>query len=243
MALKHTLLLFGCFNPVTIAHLRIVTEAADALRASKPDSEHNIAAIFSPVHDDYKRFKKSVGGSATSNDRVAMCQLAAEYHNTIHHSDPSTTSSSSDAIGRHSVHIEVSEWETRQDGFTRTYIAAKKLASSLTDPGSVWIVCGSDWLDSLVTPGVWDKNDVKGLLTEFGLVVVLRNHSREDAERIVLSHPILSKRSDRIVLVDPLVSLSISSTAIRSAIATNRSTHHLVPTPVLEYIHQNGLYQ
>jgi nicotinamide mononucleotide adenylyltransferase len=220
---KHCLLLFGCFNPVTVAHLRTVEEAADALKSR--DSSASVRALLSPVSDGYKRFKSSLGDA---RHRVQMCKLAASMHN---------------GSGS-SVRLDVSEWETEQDDFVRTYEAAKRMvdAHGLAND-RVWLVCGSDWLGGFETPGTWLDSDVEGLLRDFGLLMILRGeHTRDDAIQSIRAHHILSKMHERIVLVDPVVPLAISSTAVRNAIAAQRSISHLVPSTVLDYINEQKLY-
>ncbi|KAG7297556.1 hypothetical protein JYU34_019596 [Plutella xylostella] len=91
---KVVLMACGSFSPPTYMHLRMFEIARDHINSS--GMETVVGGIMSPVHDAYG--KKDL---VTANHRIAMLKLALK---------------SSDWI-------KVSEWETRQSGWTRTRLS------------------------------------------------------------------------------------------------------------------------
>ncbi|XP_054258955.1 nicotinamide/nicotinic acid mononucleotide adenylyltransferase 1-like [Macrosteles quadrilineatus] len=88
---KVVLLVVGSFNPPTVMHLRMLEIARDYLE--KTGQFKVIGGLMSPVHDKYG--KKDL---AYSSDRCEMVRLALNTSNWI----------------------KLSEWESRQDHWTRT---------------------------------------------------------------------------------------------------------------------------
>lgn len=153
----------GSFSPPTPMHFRMFEIARDHFRQM---GTHNvIGGIMSPVHDAYKK-----GGLVSSMHRCNMIRLGLQT----------------------SDWIRLSDWETRQEGWTRTrnslqyhqnYINSylnEDLTDDTTDlqlpqwlphtlndqlsPGPVQLklLCGADILESFSVPNLWDPDDVSG---------------------------------------------------------------------------------
>lgn len=149
----------GSFNPPTPMHFRMFEIARDYFR--QMGTHEVVGGIISPVHDAYKKT-----GLVAATHRINMLKLGLQ---------------SSDWI-------RVSDWETRQDGWTRTkqalhyhqnYINScfqedgdttdHQLNSWLPDertdnhnnqPVQVKLLCGADILESFSVPNLWDPADV-----------------------------------------------------------------------------------
>ena len=90
--------------------------------------------------------------------------------------------------------ISVDPWEGSQDGWTRTVQVLKHFRATLNSASSsypterskitkaleescgkgeeirVKLLCGGDLLESFAVPGLWEDEDLKTILGEFGLV-------------------------------------------------------------------------
>lgn len=123
-----------------------------------------IGGIVSPVHDAYGK-----KGLVSQTHRLAMLKHALQT----------------------SSWIRISEWETQQEGWTRTKntlqyhqnylnsiirdingINSSNLPSwipenvrQIKDPVQIKLLCGADLLESFATPGLWEKEDVRNSLT------------------------------------------------------------------------------
>lgn len=121
-----------------------------------------IGGIISPVHDAYGK-----KGLIPQTHRLAMVKLALKT----------------------SDWIRVSDWETQQEGWTRTKntlqfhqnylnsiirdlngISSNNLPSwvpenikQIKEPVRIKLLCGADLLESFATPDLWDKEDVSVL--------------------------------------------------------------------------------
>lgn len=119
-----------------------------------------IGGIISPVHDGYGK-----KGLISQSHRLALLRLATET----------------------SSWIRISEWETQQEGWTKTRQTLKyhqnyinsiirdlnglnmaNLPSwipenirQIKDPVQIKLLCGADLLESFATPGLWDIDDVR----------------------------------------------------------------------------------
>lgn len=128
-----------------------------------------IGGIVSPTHDAYGK-----KGLASAKHRCSMLKLALQS----------------------STWIRLSEWETQQDGWSRTqavlqyhqnfmnnYINSPDLdnmnggdhqipnwlPSSLKerrDHVQLKLLCGADLLESFAVPGLWSENDVSGRISK-----------------------------------------------------------------------------
>lgn len=102
-------------------------------------------------------------------------------------------------------------------------------------PGAaLFFLIGADSLRDLST---W--HDPAGLIARAMLVVMPRPSVQVDIAQL---ETILPGLSSRLILLDaPL--LEISSSTLRSHVATGRTIRYMVPQAVEAYIHEHGLYQ
>ncbi|EPS72911.1 hypothetical protein M569_01854, partial [Genlisea aurea] len=208
----------GSFNPPTYMHLRCFELARDALNSR---GFCVIGGYMSPVNDSYKK-----EGLISAAHRISMCDLAC----------------------RSSDLIMVDTWEASQKNWQRTLSVLLRVRSCLSngeeavsnDMLKVMLVCGSDLLESLSVPGFWDRDQVRIICRDFGLVCIGRDG--QDVEKIIAEDDILNEYKDNIVIVDNLVPNHISSTRLRYCISKGLSVKYLTPDEVIDYIHRNKLY-
>jgi nicotinamide mononucleotide adenylyltransferase len=118
-----------------------------------------LGGIISPVHDAYGK-----KGLIPQTHRLAMLKLALKT----------------------SSWIRISEWETQQEGWTRTRNTLQYHQNYLNsiirdinginsnqpswvpenirqskDPVQIKLLCGADLLESFATPGLWELDDVR----------------------------------------------------------------------------------
>jgi nicotinamide mononucleotide adenylyltransferase len=140
----------------------VVTEIAKDHYTQLGTSEV-IGGVISPVHDAYGK-----KGLVSQTHRLGMLKLALQT----------------------SSWIRVSDWETQQEGWTRTRntlqyhqnylnsiirdlngMSSNNLPTwvpenirQIKDPVQLKLLCGADLLESFATPGLWDKEDVSNKL-------------------------------------------------------------------------------
>ncbi len=142
------LLLCGSFNPITFAHLRMLTSAKNYL---EEQDFTVLQSIISPVSDFYKKC-----GLLSSYHRLHMCKLATHDNK----------------------HIKVSSWESSRDCYTYTIqvqrhfhnISKEKYGNNV----KTFLVFGSDVVNTFTNPLIWAEEDVNYILEEVGLVVIER---------------------------------------------------------------------
>ncbi|XP_013115948.1 nicotinamide/nicotinic acid mononucleotide adenylyltransferase 1 isoform X1 [Stomoxys calcitrans] len=232
----------GSFSPPTPMHLRMFEIAKDHFEMQ--GTHKVIGGIVSPTHDAYGK-----KGLAPGKHRCAMVKLALQS----------------------SSWIRLSEWETMQDGWSRTqtvlqyhqnfmnnYINSPDLDNmngtdkhipgwlppvlrERRDPVQLRLLCGADLLESFAVPGLWAEDDIEDIISNHGLVVISRSGS--DAEKFVFESDILTKYQRNITLVTNWVSNEVSSTMIRRLLSRGQSAKYLIDDLVLEYIKRFGLFQ
>jgi nicotinamide mononucleotide adenylyltransferase len=173
---------------------------------------------MSPVTDSYGK-----KGLVSAKDRMAMCCLATK-----------TTS------------IMVDDWESRHSAWVPTRIVLDHFAEALTSSlngvrPEVWLVCGTDLLDSFNTPGLWAEEDMDIILGQYGLLCVQRNQT--DAEDLISKNTLMSKHKKTIHIVNQWMNDITSSTSLRFALSKGYSIRYLTPDSVIEYIYNNDLYE
>ncbi|XP_073816281.1 nicotinamide mononucleotide adenylyltransferase isoform X1 [Musca autumnalis] len=231
----------GSFSPPTPMHLRMFEIAKDHFELN--GTHKVIGGIVSPTHDAYGK-----KGLAPGKHRCAMVKLALQS----------------------SSWIRLSEWETLQDGWSRTqavlqyhqnfmnnYINSPDLdnmngddnhipgwlPSSLRerrDPVQLRLLCGADLLESFAVPGLWAEEDIEDIVSNHGLVVISRSGS--NAEKFIFESDILTRYQRNITLVTNWVSNEVSSTMIRRLLSRGQSVKYLIDDLVIEYIKQFGLF-
>eukprot|EP00762_Andalucia_godoyi_P000788 ANDGO_03687.mRNA.1 Nicotinamide/nicotinic acid mononucleotide adenylyltransferase len=233
----------GSFNPVTFLHLRLFEVARDALRLS---SEYDVlGGYFSPVNDRYT--KKDL---VPSVHRVAMCRLAAAASDWIM-TDPWESLQSEYQRTR----VVLEHIERRVNGSVALSAGPPTSNSSAVDArqldGShqedcpkrirVLLLCGSDLLESFMTPGVWNPSDVLSILRDFGVVCIQREGV--DPFRIIHESDLLSMLSKYILVFREWILNDVSATEVRRHIRRGLSIRYLTPDPVVSYLVQHGLYR
>ena len=236
------LLMCGSFNPITIAHLRILDLARDYVHRNLGLRVES--AVITPVGDQYpeKRLQPA-------SLRVEMCRLATE-----------TPSGS---------WIRVDDWETKQEKWVRTIdnlYRQQQLAdeeyeaksSNDTEDGSqsssgplikprIMIVCGSDLIQSFAKPGLWLNEHLEVILQNFGILCIIRKGSDAnylDAVPEELAHLVKPTGPfSGIHEVEEWVPNEISSTKVRFGLKNGLTVQYLVPDPVLTYIRERHLYE
>ncbi|XP_059611472.1 nicotinamide/nicotinic acid mononucleotide adenylyltransferase 1 isoform X2 [Phlebotomus argentipes] len=231
---KVILIACGAFSPPTPMHFRMFEIARDYFQ--QMGTHEVVGGIVSPVHDSYGK-----KGLVAAKHRSAMLKLALK---------------SSDWI-------RVSEWETHQDGWTRTRVTLQYhqnyINSLLSDdssdtvpgwlPGNlkqmsgtvqVKLLCGADLLESLNVPGLWDPDDIEAILGHHGIVVISRSGS--NPEQFIFNSDILSKYRRNITIVTNWVPNEVSSTMIRRLLSRGQSVKYLLDDSVTDYIMKNSLF-
>lgn len=172
---------------------------------------------MSPVGDGYGK-----KGLVTANHRLAMCELATE-----------------------NTSIMVDDWEARHKEWVPTRHVLDHFEESLTATlngvrPDIFLLCGTDLLDSFNTPNLWAEDDMDRILGHYGLVCVQRNQT--DAEKLVASNVLMNRHTKSIRLVNQWMNDITSSTILRSALSKGSSIRYLTPDSVINYIYKNGLY-
>ncbi|XP_023337682.1 nicotinamide/nicotinic acid mononucleotide adenylyltransferase 2 isoform X2 [Eurytemora carolleeae] len=185
------LLACGSFNPPTIMHLRMFELARDYFRKEYPTSIV-VGGVISPTHDSYQ--KKSL---IHSSHRLEMSRR-------------STICSS---------WIKVSDWEARQNEWTRTRMVMDNYSDIvqtssvdwLPTPGSsdqgpiiLKLLCGADLLESFSVPGLWKTDDILRIVQDYGIVVITREGS--NPEEYIQNSSTLRELAEHIHIVQDWIS-------------------------------------
>jgi len=226
----------GAYNPPTNMHLRIFELAKDYFCKK---GHQVVGSIISPVHDLYGK-----KGLLSGVHRCAMVRLALQSSDWIH----------------------VSDWETQQEGWSRTAVSlnfhsralnelnlantfdwASKIQKKVLESNSndsldiqVKLLCGADLLQSFSVPGLWKDEDIENIVSNFGLVVITRSDC--NPQKFIYESDLLTKLQDNIEIVPEWITNEISSTRIRRALTRQESVKYLVQDPVIDYINYNKLY-
>ncbi|KAF8918207.1 hypothetical protein CPB85DRAFT_117189 [Mucidula mucida] len=212
----------GSFSPVTYLHLRMFEMAKDYIRQNT-DFEI-VGGYLSPVSDMYKK-----AGLLSAQHRVSMCSLAAE--------DTSSW-------------LMIDSWEAFQS-YQRTAVVLDHFDHEIntlrggvrTEDGEqrnvrVMLLAGSDLIGTMSEPGVWSYQDLDHILGRYGCFIVER--AGTDMDQATDS---LARWRHNIYLIPQLIQNDVSSTKVRLFIRRGLSVRYLLPTPVVDYIEQHGLYQ
>lgn len=212
------LLSAGSFNPPTFMHLRMLELARETLLNEGYDV---IGAYISPVNGAYKK-----AGLVASEHRVQMCQLAAQD----------------------SPFIMVDTWESKQLSYQPTLFVLQRFDTALNPPLTPdnekvrpVLVCGADLLESFGVPGVWQPEQVKKILSNYGIVCITRGGS--NARKFIQDNDLLYEHRKRVVIVDEWITNDISATKLRQNISRGLSIKYLTPDSVISYINNHSLYQ
>eukprot|EP00041_Stephanoeca_diplocostata_P010006 m.158796 g.158796 ORF g.158796 m.158796 type:complete len:328 (-) comp17982_c1_seq1:281-1264(-) len=221
----------GSFSPVTYMHLRLMEDARDHLNQ---DKEHFVIGGFlSPTHAKYN--KKT---NVAMHHRINMCRLGVQD----------------------SPWLCVDPWECAQDTWTRTaHVLRNRFTTALRDVAvnvglnapatgliKVIMICGGDLLKSFSMicdngEPLWAFEDQKIILRDHGVICIQRKGT--DIAPVLDEWDILRQNKANVIIVEPAVENSISSTRIRTLLAEGRSVKYLLPDPVISYLERYRLIQ
>merc|ERR1712059_46779 len=189
-----------------------------------------VAGVISPTHDSYKK-----SSLIPATHRLEMARRATKDSDWVH----------------------VSDWEVRQEGWSRTRLVLDSYSDLVQDqksvawlPDNLWtgeskvcfkLLCGADLLESFAVPDLWKEDDLTTILRDYGMVVVSREGS--NPEKFIYKSDLLTKYRNNIHIVTEWIANDVSSTKVRTAIRRSDSVKYLVPDPVVEYIAANNLYK
>jgi nicotinate-nucleotide adenylyltransferase len=206
----------GTFDPVHLGHLRLAEEAAETLGLDR--------VLWLPAGQPPHR----EGPRVAAADRLAMVRLAT--------------------AGNPRFAVDPAEVEAAQPSYT--VLTLQRLRQSLGPARPLVLLLGTDAFSALPTWHRWSdllhlahigvahragapphpEELPAELVREF-----IQRHSDDPA--VLRQHP-----AGRVV-VFAMTPLDISATRIRALLAARRSPRYLVPSAVLDYIEQNGLYR
>jgi len=116
-------------------------------------------------------------------------------------------------------------------GGVETYTGERK-------PVRIALLAGADLIQTMSTPGVWSDKDLDHILGRYGIFIVERSGTDIDDALAALE-----PWKENIYVIQQLIQNDVSSTKIRLFLKRDMSVQYLVPAPVIEYIHQHGLYE
>ncbi|KII95666.1 hypothetical protein PLICRDRAFT_34601 [Plicaturopsis crispa FD-325 SS-3] len=212
----------GSFSPVTYLHLRMFEMAKDYVRQNT-DFEI-VGGYLSPVSDMYKK-----AGLLSAHHRVNMCTIAAQQP---------------------AAWLMVDSWEAFQS-YQRTAVVLDHfdyeintvLGGVHTEDGEqrnvrVMLLAGSDLISTMSEPGVWSYADLDHILGRYGTLIVERAGSGMDQ-----ATDSLARWRHNIHLISQLIQNDVSSTKVRLFLRRGLSVQYLLPSAVVDYIEEHGLYQ
>ncbi|KAF8653315.1 hypothetical protein AX16_004015 [Volvariella volvacea WC 439] len=211
----------GSFSPITYLHLRMFEMAKDFIRQN---TEFEImGGYLSPVSDMYKK-----PGLLNAHHRVNMCSLATEES---------------------ANWMMVDSWEAFQS-YQRTAVVLDHfdyeinavLGGVQTEDGEhrdvrVMLLAGSDLISTMSEPGVWSYSDLEHILGKYGTFIIERAGSGMDQ-----ATDSLARWRHNIYTIPQLIQNDVSSTKVRLFLRRGLSVRYLLPTAVVDYIEQHGLY-
>jgi nicotinamide mononucleotide adenylyltransferase len=213
----------GSFSPVTYLHLRMFEMAKDYVRQNT--NFEIVGGYLSPVSDMYKK-----AGLLSAQHRVAMCDIA------------------SDDIS--SPWLMVDPWEAFQT-YQRTAVVLDHFDHELnvalggvqTEDGEhrnvqVMLLAGSDLISTMSEPGVWSHEDLEHILGRYGCFIIER--AGTDVDQATDS---LARWRHNIYIISQLIQNDVSSTKVRLFLRRGLSVRYLLPSRVVDYIDENGLYR
>ena len=156
--------------------------------------------------------------------------------------------------------LDVSDWEVSQESYTRTrpvlqrfrrdIDAAIDLAQGSREaraPIDILLVAGADLIESFATPGVWSTEDIREILTNFGVVCLGR--TGKSLADITACIPPPSPGLSYRIYEGRLPPNDTSSTQLRKAIGEGygrgewAGAEAIAAPGVLDYVRANDLYR
>ena len=192
----------GTFSPPHIGHISAAEGFISALELDKlvimPD--------FLPPH-------KIFDGEASTDDRMAMCNLA---------------------FG-HLPNVVVSDFEIKRGGKSYTAVTLEQLASPDKD---LYFLCGTDMF---LTLSSWYKPEI--IFKNATICYVRRESDKDNSELIEKSCKDYISRYDAKIIPISSVVKEISSTEIRNSIKKQDNLEQYLTRDVAKYILEKGLYK
>ena len=155
------------------------------------------------------------------------------------------------AVDQTSNWIVVDPWEAMQKEYTRTALVLDHIehevnvvrggvltASGERKPIRVALLAGADLIETMSTPGVWSSSDLDHILGRYGAFIVERTGT--DMDNALAQ---LQPWKENIYVIKQMIQNDVSSTKIRLLLREERSVQYLIPSPVIQYIEQHGLYE
>ena len=158
-----------------------------------------------------------------------MCNLAAEQTSTWLMVDPWEAFQSYQRTAVVLDHFE-HEINTVLGGIATAHGSPKKHAR-------IMLLAGSDLIATMSEPGVWSEPDLDHILGRYGVLIIER--AGADMDQAVDA---LARWRANIHLIPQLVQNDVSSTKVRLFLRRGLSVRYLLPSPVVDYIEQRGLY-
>jgi nicotinamide mononucleotide adenylyltransferase len=146
--------------------------------------------------------------------------------------------------------LMVDSWETVQPEYMPTALVLDHFDHEINEvlggaerpdgtrvPVKISLLAGADLVQTMSTPA-WSPDDLDHILRRYGAFIVERSGTDIDE---ALAH--LQPYKDQIYVIQQLIQNDISSTKIRLFLRREMSVQYLLPTRVIEYIYEHGLYE
>ena len=147
--------------------------------------------------------------------------------------------------------LMVDTWEAVQKEYQRTALVLDHFDKEIntvrggieTSTGErkdvrVALLAGADLIGTMSTPGVWSAQDLDHILGQYGAFIVERTGT--DINKALEN---LQQWKENIYVIQQFIQNDVSSTKIRHILGKTMSVQYLIPTPVIQYIAQHGLYE
>jgi len=182
-----------------------------------------VGGYLSPVSDQYKK-----PGLLAAHHRLRMCNLAAEQTSNWLMVDPWEAVQSYQLTAVVLDHFDY-EVNVRLGGVTTADGEHRHVR--------IMLLAGSDLIATMSEPGVWSEPDLDHILGRYGTMIV----ERAGADMLQAIDN-LARWRHNIHLIQQLIQNDVSSTKVRLFLRRGLSVRYLLPSPVVDYIEENGLY-
>ncbi|KAK8045304.1 nicotinamide/nicotinic acid mononucleotide adenylyltransferase [Apiospora rasikravindrae] len=216
----------GSFSPITFLHLRMFSLAHDYVKSNTNFTV--IGTYLSPVGDAYKKV-----GLAPAHHRLRMAELALQ-----------TRTQTTDYLmvdpweAMHSEYMPTAKVLDHFEHEVNNVLGGVENSDGEKQPVRVALLAGADLIQTMSTPGVWSQDDLAHILGKYGAFVIER--AGTDMQEAMGT---LKEWEDNIYSIPQVVPNEISSTKIRLLSKRRMNIDYLVPTAVVDYIKEHGLYQ
>lgn len=212
----------GSFSPPTNLHLRMFEEATDFCQF-ETDYEV-VGGFFSPVGDAYKK-----AGLASAYHRICMTRIAVKESSTWIGVDPWEP--------LHKEYMPTVKVLDHFDHELNQVMGGIETSTGEKKKIHVALLAGADLIQTMSTPGLWAKEDLRRILGVYGAFILER--SGTDIDDALVS---LQEWKDNIRVIPQLIQNDVSSTKIRLFRKRGKSIRYYIPDKVVDYIYEHGLY-